>query len=82
MKQNSRLEKQYPTIAAFFKANHKNAGEISFNMDAAICEALDQIDENGQYELGRFDSVTGNPSIFTPLTKPIKEKTSPTNGPT
>jgi len=58
----STLKTQYPAIVKFFEENSKD--EIT-NWDAAICEALDAIEDKGSYELGSMHTKSGIPKILS-----------------
>ena len=60
----SELTEQNPELAAFFEANAKDWDD--WNQDAAICKALEAIDDHGYYELAGVYTNTTNPVIYKP----------------
>ena len=61
----TKLQAQYPELTEFFTLNAKNVATPEWDWDAAICEALDSIENLGDYELGPAETFTGRPVIYS-----------------
>jgi hypothetical protein len=68
----SELSKQYPTIAKWNLENGKNAEK--WNMDTAVCDVLNDMEENGHYEMPASQSATGIPVILNMSDLPESER--------
>ena len=60
------LTKDYPELADFFRSNDKHFNTPGYDISAAICQALYDIEENGHHELPATHSITGAPKTYSP----------------
>ena len=66
------LIKQYPTISKWILENGKDAS--NWNLDEAICEVLNDMEENGHHEMSASQSMTSNPLILNMTDIPAEER--------